>query len=272
MTMASRLHTRLGLFCSRVLSLLYLTSFGALVRHVERPRGVRRGTAYGGWWFEPAETLAEGLVVSAGAGEDISFDVCMAAEFRSQVLIVDPTPGAVAHVEAVLARVGMPAQVALQPGGRQDPQAYDLEQVRPGQIQMLPFALWNDDCEVLFYPPRHANHVSYSIDNWRSDSLPIGEQNLPLRVTGRRLSTLLTAAELSSIQIIKLDIEGAEIEVIQDILDAGIRPPQVLVEFDQLQRPNASHLARVRRAFLMLSQSGYKLNRREGFNYSFRHS
>lgn len=86
---------------------------------------------------------------------------------------------------------------------------------------------------------------------------------------GRRLSTLLGPTELDRIEILKLDIEGAEIEVIEDILTDGIRPRQILVEFDQLQKPNRPHRARVRATLRLLSDAGYRLTRREQFNYSF---
>ena len=70
-------------------------------------------------------------------------------------------------------------------------------------------------------------------------------------------------------EILKLDIEGAEIEVLEEILADGVRPRQLLAEFDQLQKPTAAHQARVRRTLRLLSESGYRLMRREQFNYSF---
>ena len=85
----------------------------------------------------------------------------------------------------------------------------------------------------------------------------------------RRLSTLLGPTELDRIEILKLDIEGAEIEVIEDVLTDGIRPRQILVEFDQLQKQTRPHRARVRATLRLLSDAGYRLLRREQFNYSF---
>jgi FkbM family methyltransferase len=190
---------------------------------------IRRGTEYGGWWFDP-EALGRGaLVVSAGAGEDISFDIAVASEFDAEVIIIDPTPRAVAHVEETLARVGLPAGVDFVPGGRQSPFAYDLTTVRKGQITLLPFALWEADGELSFHPPLDPEHVSYSVDDWRRNGINNAGSPQPLCVAARKLSSLLPDGELFAISLLKIDIEGAEIEVIEDTLNSGCRPVQFLV-------------------------------------------
>ncbi len=235
-----------------------------------RPRRnslARRGTEYGGWWFDPESLTAGCCVVSAGAGEDISFDVAIASEFDVEVIIIDPTPRAIAHVEATLSRIGEPGTDDFIPGGKQDPRAYDLTGVSEGQISLLPFALWNADTELSFHPPLNPEHVSHSVDNWRrgdGDFTPP-----PLRVPARRLTSLLPDGRLATIKILKIDIEGAEIEVIVDILDAGVRPAQILVEFDQLSRPSRWHRARARKSFRALREAGYALAKRDRLNFSF---
>lgn len=235
--------------------------------HFERRSMVRRGTTYGGWWFEPSPGLKGGLVVSAGAGEDISFDIALASEFQASVIIIDPTPRAVNHVEAVLQRVGEAATRTFVPGGKQHPTAYDLSRVTGEQIQLLRFALWNQDADLQFHPPLDPDHVSHTVGNWRRE--PSADSPDPLHVAGRRLSTLLSPAQTSLIELLKIDIEGAEIEVLRDILGAGLRPNQILVEFDQLSRPTADHRKRAKGALRALAAAGYRLAHREGLNFSF---
>lgn len=228
---------------------------------------VRLGTEYGGWWFDPSLPLDGGLVVSASAGEDISFDIAIASTCGVDVLIVDPTPRAVAHVEAVLSRPRKPATTPFVDGDQQPVEAYDLEHVRSGQVILAAVALWSEDRELSFHPPLDPEHVSHSVEDWRrtpSDTSPP-----PITVPGRRLSTLLDPDDLTRLAILKLDIEEAEVEVLDDILSEGICPPQILVEFDQLQNPTAASRARVRQALGQLDSAGYRLIRREGLNYSF---
>ncbi len=226
---------------------------------------VRLGTEYGGWWFYDSPTLHRGIVVSAGAGEDISFDVALAKKYDSRVHIIDPTPRAIRHVESVQSRVGKPAQTAFVPGGKQPPDAYAMENIKFSQLTLHPFALWNADEQVEFFPPENANFVSYTVGNWRNCSNTASV----ITVEGRRLRTLLPQEELNSIEILKLDIEGSEIEVIEDVLLTGVKPKQLLVEFDQLAEPSTAAVRRAQNAFAIMKKLGYRLAHRERLNYSF---
>jgi hypothetical protein len=61
------------------------------------------------------------------------------------------------------------------------------------------------------------------------------------------MTELLEGLGLESevLQLLKLDIEGAEIEVISDLLDKGVRPKQILVEFDELNVPSPKSFERI---------------------------
>ena len=225
----------------------------------------RRGTDYGGWWFIPTDDLRGGLVVCAGAGEDISFDVALAAEFGATVHIIDPTPRAVHHVEAVLSRIGQRSEAEFVHGGAQPPDAYDVSRVNGKQIVLHRFALWNADTPVTFFPPANPDFVSHTVGDWRNS----GRHEDALTVEARRLESILTDEEADRIALLKLDIEGSEIEVLEDIFASGLEPHQVLVEFDQLAEPNNDTLARAKRTFVALKRMNYRLTARDGLNYSF---
>lgn len=230
-----------------------------------RARTVRRGTDYGGWWFRPEENLYGGVVISAGAGEDISFDVALAAEFGSTVHIVDPTPRAIRHVRTAIARAGLASEADFVAGGKQPPAAYDLSRVEASQLVLHEVALFNSECVLNFFPPNNPEHVSHTIDSRRN----VGPKDEVLRVQAQRLSTLLSDGELDRIALLKLDIEGAEIEVIDDLVATGKRPNQILVEFDTLAMTDESAVERARGAFAGLRRAGYRLVNRERLNFSF---
>jgi hypothetical protein len=61
------------------------------------------------------------------------------------------------------------------------------------------------------------------------------------------------------IPLIKLDIEGAEIEVITSFLDDGIRPEQILVEYDELNNPSLKTRRRVIGCHNKLTLNNYNL-------------
>ena len=66
------------------------------------------------------------------------------------------------------------------------------------------------------------------------------------------------------LDLLKMDIEGAEYGVLEDMLGAGITPRVLCVEFDQLVPiwRTAGMIARLRRA-------GYALVHRDGLNHTF---
>lgn len=139
--------------------------------------------------------------------------------------------------------------------------------VRPGQTRLLPYALWNEDTEITFHAPIDSAHVSHTIQDWKRS--PEDARPPAFRVAARRLTSLLTTARTGQIAIVKLDIEGAEIEVLEDILAAGILPLQILVEFDEPADPNRAHRVRAKQALRILRTAGYRLTRRERLNFSF---
>jgi hypothetical protein len=77
---------------------------------------------------------------------------------------------------------------------------------------------------------------------------------------------------VARLSLLKIDIEGAEYEVLRSMLRAGIFPEQLLVEFDQVNQPLTPlfwvELVRVLRA---LRDAGYRLVHRERANYLFVH-
>ena len=62
----------------------------------------------------------------------------------------------------------------------------------------------------------------------------------------------------------KLDIEGAEIEVLTDCMNQGIKPQQILVEFDELNMPSRQGFERVTMIDQLLRENGYQLLRTDG--------
>ena len=227
------------------------------------------GTAYGGWYFAKTPRLQGSNAVFCGAGEDISFDVGFAAKYSADVFIVDPTPRAVSHVNSVLSRLGSPATTSYVSGGNQDPTSYDLSNITPNQIKLIKFALWNKSCILKFFAPRNPSHVSYSILNYQNNYVTQGSF---LEVEARTINHLISDKILPLfIEILKLDIEGAEHEVIKTMLDDGVFPRQLLVEYDELLAGSVRGILRFRKTHKLLESSGYRLFHRDRANYSYYH-
>ncbi|MGD9669411.1 MAG: FkbM family methyltransferase [Hyphomicrobiaceae bacterium] len=156
------------------------------------------GTNYGGWPL--LETTPRGaLLYSFGVGEDISFDLAAIKRFECQVHAFDPTPKSMRWV----AQQFVPPSFSFHAGG-----------------------LAAADGEAAFAPPLSEGYVSFS-------SVAAVGQKVENAITApvRRLKTHMESLGTREPDIIKMDIEGFEYEVIEDLMRTRILPRQLLVEF-----------------------------------------
>ena len=164
---------------------------------LEKP-GIFLGSSYGGWTVCP-EGLHKGSVAySFGIGKDITFDIELIDRFGMTVHAFDPTPESLDWLRGQ----NLPPQFV--------PHAYGLA-ARDGT--------------VMFHPPQNPEHVSHSmVHRGRPGAQPV-------EVPVHRLGTIMGMLGHTGIDLLKMDIEGAEYESLNDILKTGNRVPQILVEF-----------------------------------------
>jgi len=213
-------------------------SVGPLYRVINRARGsrihepsrslpgaARIGSDYGGWVVDLQQMSAESVVYAVGVGEDITFDLGLIAAIGCNVHAFDPTPGAVKWVE---------------------------RQSVPAQFHFHPVGLGSEDGEAVFQiPPVDGNH-SYSLT-----ADPSAEVRGTVNCEIRRLGTIMQELGHDRIDLLKMDIEGFEYSVIDDIIDVGIRPQQLLIEFHHNMYTHGR--GETDRAVAMLKTAGYDL-------------
>jgi FkbM family methyltransferase len=221
---------------------------------------VRIGTAYGGWYCDRRRLEAGRTAVCCGAGEDITFDVALNSSWDMQVLCVDPTPRAIRHVEALLAAHSERRRMLIEAG----PLYYDLSGFRPAAFNFVPRAVWSTDGILDLYAPRNPSFVSYSALNLQRTSERI-------QVRACTLDSLMCEFGITPRpSVLKLDIEGAEHEVLRAMLRSQIRPEQLLVEFDQVNQPLTPFFwIELIRTIRQLRAAGYDLVFREHSNFLF---
>lgn len=204
----------------------------ALLRPAPPSDLVRLGSDYGGWWVPASAVRPGALAYCAGVGEDITFDVAL-HDRGCDVVAIDPVPRAAAHVATH--------------GPADD------------RFTFHPYGLAAADGVVKFFPPRDPRHVSYSMANLQGTAVAT---ELPVR----SLRSVMNASGHDHIDILKLDIEGAEYEVLARLLTDGPRPPVLCVEFDQ-----PVPLRRTMRMCRRLRAGGYRVAQVERFNVTFLH-
>lgn len=167
------------------------------------PRDIRcrtepLGDDGGDWTICPDLVDQDSIVYSVGVGKEISFDLALIEEFGVTVHAFDPTPESIEWV----ASQSLPAKFVFHPVGLAD-----------------------FDGEAQFNPPANPDHVSHSM------AIQHSAENSPIKVPVRRFSTLLDELGHPHVDLLKIDIEGAEYDVIPDVLQSPGCPRQFLVEF-----------------------------------------
>jgi FkbM family methyltransferase len=231
-------------------------AFSRRVRISPHPNLRRLGTPYGGWVFADVPELRNCVVISCGLGEDASFDVEFASQYGAHMLLVDPTPRATVHFHEIEARIGQGRQMPYVDGGKQPVDAYDLSEVTPGQLTLADKAVSGAAGRVRFYAPKDPAHVSHSIVNFQND---YSTSTPSIEVETVTLEMLIALIDRSRLQILKLDIEGAEIAVVDHMVKRDIRPPQLCIEFDELGVPTARAFADFFRCHALLERARYRV-------------
>jgi len=239
--MADPLSLRLSRRVERVVRSTW-RSFGidALTGEHIHPRAdlVRLGSDYGGWIVPAALLNRDSVCYCAGAGEDITFDLELVKRFGCQVHIFDPTPRAIAHVERVAA--GVP------------------------QIHFHPVGLWDCDATLKFYAPANPAHVSHSILN-------LQHTDTYFEAHCRSLPDLMHELGHRRLDLLKIDIEGAEYRVLESLFANQVDVRVLCVEFDEaVHQITSESRTRIVEAVKSVRAHGYELVAQEGrSNYSF---
>lgn len=228
------------------------------------------GTSYGGWSFIDNNNLKNKFIISAGLGEDASFDIEIITKYNCKVISVDPTPKAIIHYNEIINNAGKNKSEPYAKDGRQNISSYDLTKINKKNFFLISKALYNTDNEKLkFYVPKNKDDVSHSLNDWQNNYKKTSQSILVKTIT---LKNILNKFKIKNLEILKLDIEGAEIEVIKNILDEKIFPKQILVEIDELNKINKLAINRFNEIHYKLLSENYNLiktnNKFPNFLYS----
>ncbi|HET6337247.1 MAG TPA: FkbM family methyltransferase [Polyangiales bacterium] len=186
------------------------------------------------WHIAPARLRADSVVVSAGVGTDISFEQELIEYTGCRVLLLDPSPTGIATM------------------ARPENQC--------SRIEFLPVGLAGTDGELVLNPPRVAAEGSF----WAAPSATPSQD--ALRLPCRSLSSLARERGFSRIDLLKMDIEGSEYDVIDDLVRSGLELGQVCVEFHHFM--SEISLLRTLRALGRLRSCGLRLAHKQGSDYT----
>ena len=197
------------------------------------------GTEYGGWFVylynEPQDKVPINII-SAGVGEDMSFDIEMSINFNSNIILVDPTPRSIIHYDNFLNNLETIKKECSEEYSYLN--QINLNKFSSENFVLSPLALEKEDNkEVRFFEPENEEHVSHSVVNWQKvDNARF------IRVKTVTVKKLMETFNLSEIEILKLDIEGSEVNVLNNMFKENIYPNQLLIEFDIIRTNKLSDI------------------------------
>jgi FkbM family methyltransferase len=175
-----------------------------------------------GTWAVWPDALGTGSVLySFGVGRDISFERAMIERYDLTVHAFDPTPLALTWARSQ----PLPANFHLH------------------ELGIAPY-----DGVACFQPPIKLKFESFSMV--RSSGL-----GQPIDAPVRRFRSLAGMLGHRRVDVLKMDIEGAEYDVLTDILESDIQVGQILVEFHHRWKEVGA--GRTRQAIASLERAGY---------------
>jgi FkbM family methyltransferase len=222
---------------------------------------MRLGTDYGGWYIPLDSGLhEESVCYCVGAGEDISFDCALAERFRCHIRIIDPTPRAIKHFRALQESV---RQGTRFPVNNSSSEFYEITEHNLRRVLFLPVGLAESTSDMKFYFPQNRDHVSCSIVNLQKTEEYFTAQC-------KRLADIMREQNHTHIDLLKMDIEGAECSVIRDIVQSSILPRLLLIEFDEIRSPlDDDSGLRIKEHIDLLLRAGYICIAVDGSNATF---
>jgi FkbM family methyltransferase len=156
----------------------------------------------GGWWFSTRNLVPGGIVYSLGVGDEIDFDLAIIKEYAVNVFAFDPTPNSINLLD---------------------------DNELPDRFHFQPWAVTARDGTLKFYPrlkkDGSKSDVMFTMiatDETRDDVI---------EVPAYSLATIVEKLGHNRIDLLKMDIEGAEYEVLDGLLASPVKPTQLLVEF-----------------------------------------
>lgn len=184
----------------------------------------RFGSDFGGWDVVTTNIDNNSVIYSFGVGEDASFDADLIEKFDVTIHAFDPTPKSIEYVK---------------------------KQGFSDRFVMHEYGIAAFDGNAYFYPPPSAKYFSYTLlDRPKMKAHAI-------LVPVKRLSTILGELGHDHIDVLKMDIEGAEYDVINDMSKSDIRPQQILVEFHH--RFGDIGIPKTKQAIKKLRSMGYRI-------------
>ena len=220
------------------------------------------GTNYGGWSIPiNAKLDSNSIVYSGGVGEDISFDLKLQDKYKCKIFLIDPTKRAIKHYEEVK-EMFKTKTIALS-GNIQNDYLKNIIGLNPNfeNFNYINKGLYREKTKLKFYKQTNPDYVSQSLV-----SNMFGNEYDEVEVDS--IKNIMKEHNHTKIDLLKLDIEGSEIDVLNQMLDDEIYPTYLCIEFDLLLK-NKDPNKLTEKIAKRLQSNNYKILENKNLNMTF---
>ena len=223
---------------------------------------VKIGTEYGGWHIPDNIFLNDNsTIISAGVGEDISFDIGIQSLYNCTIFLIDPTERSYIHYKEC--KKYYKNKEFVLSGNIQSDYYKNIQKYNPNfdKIKYIDVGLWNKKDSMKFYKQSNKSYVSQSLINgmFTTDYTIVNVDTL---------NNIMQQNNITHIDLFKLDIEGAEISVINNMLDNEIYPSVLCIEFD-LMLKNKDTNNTTYKTIERLMENNYSIFKNDNWNITF---
>lgn len=177
------------------------------------------------------------VVYSAGVGKDISFEHALADKFGVKLILLDPSPTGLETMEL-------------------------NENHRP-EFEFLPIGLAGKSGVLSLAPPGNPEEGSWMMGSLGDPTIDDNRITVPCET----VQDLMMRFGHNKIDLIKMDIEGAEFEVLDSILESGVEIGQIAVEYHNAVLEGVSRDSTIG-SLWKLWRRGYRIINKGGSNHT----
>lgn len=203
------------------------------------------GTIYGSCTIPKNILNSNSICYCVGAGEDISFDCELAQKYNSDVFIFDPTPRFKEHFDNLDNSLQHNKKMPIDGSSEL---FYTINKNQFEHLKFYEYGIWKETTKVQFFAPQKDEHVSHSIVNLQKKHSTFEAQCYSIR-------DLMTLLKHTKLDLLKLDVEGAEFEVIENLVEDNLDIDILYIEFHEVDDFIAKTIHCVNR----LKDIGYKV-------------
>lgn len=198
-------------------------------------KSLKTKAKFGNRFIDTKDFSENSIIYSGGVGGEISFELAMVDKFKCNIYLFDPS------------ETGF--NTMLKPSN-QNP-----------LIHYFKIGLNKTDKIVEFSTPDNLTEGSFRV---KRDS----DKNTNIKqFECKSISTLMREYGHKHLDMLKIDIEGFEYGVIEDIIENKLDVRQICVEFHHFYKEIPK--SKTRKSIRLLKQNGYEMIHKEMFDYTF---